>query len=297
MSLKPPCPICRASSKFQIQKDGCDFFQCSECTFLFHRVGIGSTGLSQHISDHYNRNYWKAEEEEARRREEEDALNRAFELIFVSSIPVKRILDFGCGLGVTVEKLRKVLGMDAIGVDIYGQFEETPYLHRRSLEQVVAQYGPEAFDAIFSIEVFEHLEDPVSVMKQLDSILKPGGKILVNTLTIEAMEQSDPEKTYIDPLIRGHISIWSIKTFQKMAEMFGYSASFMGARKYAVLLTKAPQEDSTPSRSNMEVFRRLGSWCPQHMQEYMRLVYVERDFENHGKYIRTLLKQLKGIGE
>jgi cyclopropane fatty-acyl-phospholipid synthase-like methyltransferase len=230
---------------------------------------------------------------EAMRREQEDSLNRALELVYLSSIPVENILDFGCGLGITVSKLREILGLNAVGVDPYGEFVENEYLHRKSITQLIEIYGREYFDAIYSIEVFEHLENPKEVFRLLDELLKPGGKILVNTGTVEFLNQFDKEYNYIDPLVRGHISIWSLKSMSRLAKEFGYSASFMGARTYAMLLSKSGGGKDQPSVENRNKFKAIGTWYPQLMQEYLRLVEVEREFENSGSYIKSLLNRLR----
>jgi len=275
----------------ELQKDGCDYYRCHKCTFLFHRRGFGASSLGHAIDEHYDSEYWANEESEARRREEEDSLNRALELIFMSSIPVKKILDFGCGLGLTVQKLRDIFNIDAMGVDRFGRFEEKPHLLKCDVDQLLQRVGPEYFDAIYSIEVFEHLENPRAVLKELASLLKPGGKLLINTMTWEAIQRFDPDYSYIDPLRRGHISIWSLKSLSALGSQLGLHASFMAARMYAVILIKGP-EGKPWAPENRDLFRRVGSWYPQLMQEYLRLMFVEQEFEQKGDYIRRLKSML-----
>src|SRR5688572_2423012 len=103
------CPICGSQTTYELTKDGCDYFQCSACDFLFHRA----EGLNKGCD--YKEDYWAAERNEALRREREDSFIRALELIFVSTIKVENILDFGCGAGVTVSMLREQLSLNAVG--------------------------------------------------------------------------------------------------------------------------------------------------------------------------------------
>ena len=49
------------------------------------------------------------------------------------------------------------LGINAIGVDPYGQFEESEFLKKTSIEKLCDIYPRGYFGAIISIEVFEHL--------------------------------------------------------------------------------------------------------------------------------------------
>jgi SAM-dependent methyltransferase len=215
---------------------------------------------------------------EAARREKEDGFIRALELLCLSSIQIENVLDFGCGLGITVQLLRDKLGLNAIGVDLSADFVETEYLHRCDLTDLLRKYPEGFFDAIYSIEVFEHLEHPGQILSMLGTLLKPGGKILINTGTREYLNKYDQELHYIDPLRRGHISIYSLKSLQVLAASIGREADFLGDRKYEVILAPAtgPAE---PHPENLERIRRLGEYFPVLFREYMRLVLVEKEFE------------------
>ncbi len=175
------CPICESTSPKYLTKNGCVFNRCSNCGFIFHRSDPDAPSRQPA----YDERYWKMERTEALRREQEDCFLRALELLYLSSVPVENILDFGCGLGMTVRQLRQQLKLNAIGVDVSAVFEHTEYLHRCTLEEVSHMYPAGYFDAVYSIEVFEHLEDPRGTMSLLNRLIKPGGKILINTGTQE----------------------------------------------------------------------------------------------------------------
>ena len=106
------CPVCNSSSALALTKDGFDYFRCSSCEFLFHRAET-----RKETTSFYDNKYWSMERLEALRREREDCFDRALELLYLSTIPVRNILDFGCGLGITVTLLRESLGLNAVGVD------------------------------------------------------------------------------------------------------------------------------------------------------------------------------------
>jgi SAM-dependent methyltransferase len=215
------------------------------------------------------------ERAEALRREEEDSFIRAIELVYLSSIKVENILDFGCGLGLTVQLLRERLGLNAIGIDLSGDFVETGFLHRGRLEELPGRYPPGYFDAIYSVEVFEHLESPGRVLSLLGTFLKPEGKILINTGTREYLKKHDPELHYIDPHCRGHISIYSLESLDHLASSIGRKAEFLGDRQYEAILSPAAGSPY-PHPENIERIRRLGEWIPLLLREYMRLVFAEK---------------------
>jgi len=283
------CPICQSSASFALTKDGCPYSQCDQCEFLFYRPERDDAATSSR--DFYDHGYWEMERAEALRREKEDGFIRALELLYLSPIRVETVLDFGCGLGVTVQMLREKLGLDAIGVDLSADFVETEYLHRCDLQTLAAKYPPGHFDAVYSIEVFEHLDDPGSILSLLNGLVKPEGKLLINTGTREFLAKYDPELAYIDPLRRGHISIYSLKCFALLASMIGRKVEFLGARKYELILSPAAGQLSYPHAENLERFRRLGEWYPAFLSEYLRLVDVEREFESRSAWALQLLKE------
>ena len=280
------CPICGSRSAYELTKDGCDYFQCRACDFLFHR----DPELKQ-VRD-YDQAYWESERSEALRREREDSFIRALELIFLSAIEVKNILDFGCGAGVTVSMLRDQLGLNAVGVDPYGEFEESSFLHRCSLKELHRKYPQGYFDAIYSIEVFEHLESPKETMAELSYLLKPRGKLLINTGTREFLGKYDPDNSYIDPLGRGHISIYSLKSLCSLGRFFGLNAQFLGDRKYMVLLEPPGTVESYPTPENLNTLARLGSWTPMLLREYIRLILLEKEFEERSQWASSLCREL-----
>ena len=284
------CPICQSQAAPALTKDDCAYFECSQCSFLFYRP---EEELKEGtVLSFYDRHYWEMERREAIRREQEEGFIRALELLYISSIPVENILDFGCGLAATVNLLRERLGANAIGVDISADFEETDYLHRCSLESMLGKYPPGFFDAIYSIEVFEHLEHPNDTVKELGRLLKAGGKILINTSTREFIAKHDPQQTYIDPLRRGHISIYSLASLSRAAETIGYTASFLGDHQYTVVLAPQGEPASYPNDKNLERLRRLGEWYPPLLREYMRLLFIEKEFEEKSSWMMSEVNHL-----
>lgn len=226
-----PCAICNSSALLYQIIANYPYYLCPTCNFLFMPYELSRVD--------YTSDYWENERAEAERREKEDCCMRALELIYLSKIPVRTLLDFGCGLGITVEWLRSTFGIDAIGIDKYGQFDERPFLLK---EDILAtdSLGPESIDAIMSVEVVEHLpQDMVlSVFRKLRDLLKPGGLMLINTGMLEFVNENRENEQYIDPSVRGHISIFSLNTFQKMAQDLNMVHIRMWMRSWCTLLLK-----------------------------------------------------------
>jgi SAM-dependent methyltransferase len=140
-----------------------------------------------------------------------------------------KILDFGCGHGVSVLTLRERDGIDIIGLDPFSPIE-SPHVIRRSL---LEEHFPTAtFDAIFTIETMEHIPNVLEIFRELQRILKPGGVLLVQTRRLEDPDYRTHQERWFyleDPTT--HVSIYSEPAMRKIAELTGWrDVSFRGVR-------------------------------------------------------------------
>jgi SAM-dependent methyltransferase len=68
------------------------------------------------------------------------------------------------------------------GVDLDPAVLQNPNLSEAAIADLSdLPYGDAEFDVVFSKFVFEHLERPAAVMRELRRVLKPGGHLLVHT--------------------------------------------------------------------------------------------------------------------
>jgi SAM-dependent methyltransferase len=94
------------------------------------------------------------------------------------------VLDAPCGDGSLAAALRQA-GYDAHGVDIEsaGTGLLGPAYHDADLNGRLP-FGDALFDAAFSIEGIEHLEDRYRYLRELRRVLKPGGTLILTTPNI-----------------------------------------------------------------------------------------------------------------
>jgi 2-polyprenyl-3-methyl-5-hydroxy-6-metoxy-1,4-benzoquinol methylase len=95
--------------------------------------------------------------------------------------PEHRILDFGCGGGAFLKFLKAAGYPDVSGFDEYSE----NYADKRVLD---ARY-----DLILTQDVLEHVAEPWDLLGQLDSLIKPGGAILIGTPNADDIDLQDPE--------------------------------------------------------------------------------------------------------
>jgi SAM-dependent methyltransferase len=126
------------------------------------------------------------------------------------------LLDFGCGGGEVVG-LALEAGFDAFGVDTFDEGWEVNSHANGSFDgriQRIATNGtlpfPDAaFDIVVSNQVFEHIEAPLPVLKELARVLRPDGLLVAMFPTREII---------IEPHLRVPLVHW-LRTGSKLQEV------------------------------------------------------------------------------
>jgi 2-polyprenyl-3-methyl-5-hydroxy-6-metoxy-1,4-benzoquinol methylase len=78
------------------------------------------------------------------------------------------ILDYGCGSGHFVDRLKKS-GFDSFGYDAYSDDFSSPELLQRN------------YDVVTTYDVIEHVDDPREFLVEMQKLLRPGGLLLIGT--------------------------------------------------------------------------------------------------------------------
>ena len=94
-----------------------------------------------------------------------------------------RVLDIGCGFGESLG-YHKARGCDAYGVEADSNIlriaEKFGYNVRVGLFDSSA-YQPDFFDCVTLDQVIEHMADPLSALRGIATVLKPGGMVIIGT--------------------------------------------------------------------------------------------------------------------
>jgi len=159
------------------------------------------------------------------RRYEWDGAVRLVESLAHHDAPL-RWLDFGCGNGGLVRHARTTTDAVAVGfeegwiVDKVRQ-EGIPLLARSEVEELES-----SFDVITAIEVLEHVEDPLTELRTMRRLLRPGGLLFCTTGNAEPHWDRLPSWPYVLPEI--HIGFFTPRALERALEETGFRAEYRG---------------------------------------------------------------------
>lgn len=110
--------------------------------------------------------------------------NTRFNQIRNVSEPASTVLDLGCADGMFTKvildatKAKRIVGIDVIKTSIEWARKHWKSNKKMSFKVGDAhnlKYAPNTFDAVFSMEMLEHVENPVKVLQGVKKVLKKGG--------------------------------------------------------------------------------------------------------------------------
>lgn len=112
-----------------------------------------------------------------------DAIYRMVDdFLAASQISGGTLVDVGCGGGaiwrVVSTRFTRYCGLDAVR---YGTFPVDGEFRRVDLDSAEWPVPPASGDVVIAVETIEHLENPWAFMRQLSSVVKPDGWVLVTT--------------------------------------------------------------------------------------------------------------------
>lgn len=138
--------------------------------------------------------------------------------------PRGRLLDLGCYCGLLLD-LARARGWDTVGVEP----EETA--RRYAVEHLglnvlggtldQAAFPLDTFDAVVSLQVFEHLLDPKEALNQITRVLKPGGLLAIEVPSIDNLGFRLLGRWHRH-FARHHLFFFSTRTLTRLLTGAGY---------------------------------------------------------------------------
>jgi len=153
-----------------------ELHRCGRCGVLQARV------IEQELTTAYTRMVDEAYvAEEAARRATARRLLAAASPYVGGGSPL--VLDVGCGVGLLLDEARR-RGWRTQGVELsdWG-VRRAGHLGLDVFQGILEEAGfaPSSFDAVFMIDVLEHLADPVRTLAKVSQVLRPGGVLCLVT--------------------------------------------------------------------------------------------------------------------
>ena len=90
-----------------------------------------------------------------------------------------RILDVGCGSGGLIRRLQSAGYTAVAGCDWHSLTPDFDFRRVDLNAEGLRDYPAESFDVLIACNVFEHLENPASMFRELRRTITPGGRIFV----------------------------------------------------------------------------------------------------------------------
>ena len=116
---------------------------------------------------------------------DETYLRYYVELVIRYALPRTKVLDLGCGNGISARLLNQA-DFDVVGTDISplfledAQTWENPKLHYRVCDVMELPFESESFDVICSNELVEHLPDVETALTEMMRVVCKGGRIVLS---------------------------------------------------------------------------------------------------------------------
>jgi len=139
--------------------------------------------------------------------------------------PGKRLLDVGCGPGFFL-KAAAGLGWEAEGVEISPSAAEYAAavlgvpVRRTKLEE--AGFPEAAFDVVTMLDAIEHLGDPSAALAVARRVLKPGGRLILNTPDLGSASRRVLGTDWGVLTPAEHLTYFTGRTLRRMLERAGF---------------------------------------------------------------------------
>lgn len=235
------CPLCSSAAQLFRTIDGIGYFDCQPCDFIFADPGFLELNDAGGASREYTEEYWRTELSAAKERSYGPGPVRFAEAALYCRVPIRRTIDIGTGPGYLLASLSYQLPSSAhkfFGVEAFPPPESERAKLKHPENYVIGFAGDlqGKFELGTCIEVIEHLTPKMAndLAQQMSSISAPGSLFIFNTGLTDFVRKIDPH--YLDPLRRGHITSWSIRSIEKIFAPAGFKVHEIEGKSYAFAL-------------------------------------------------------------
>lgn len=135
---------------------------------------------------------------------------------------VKNVLEIGAGEGNFLQ-LAKNADLDIQGIELNPKAAERARnlgfkVHEKMIHEL-SQEISDRFDAICSFQVLEHVPDPMSFLRGMLNMLRPGGKLILSVPNAAVMRNIDPNNLELLNQPPHHMGHWDEKVFRALERL------------------------------------------------------------------------------
>ena len=252
IDARKPCPVC-ASEKTKFLFDSWDIvygypgtfplWQCRDCRHIYLIGDFTPEMLTDLYSRYYPRSNFDVEQYKP-------YPERTGFLAWLDGdqagchrwVPENvRVLDIGCGYCETLG-YHKARGCEAWGCDADENIQRIADRHGFNVHVGLFNadnYEKNYFDYVTIDQVFEHCVDPEEILKQIFTVLKPGGKLIIGMPNAQSIDRFWFGRWWGGWHTPYHLHIFSKKSADLLLEKTGYLCESLKCRTPAVnLLTQ-----------------------------------------------------------
>ena len=148
--------------------------------------------------------------------------------MYLDPVAPGRLIEVGCGNGRFLARMRQ-LGWSVQGIEVDSRAARSAEktlqvpVHVGSLES--AAYPESSADAIAMNHVIEHVHDPLSILRECQRVLRPGGYLVVVTPNIESLGHRRFSADWFGLDAPRHLHLFSKETLSSCAEKAGFRAA------------------------------------------------------------------------
>lgn len=214
--------------------------RCPKCSLVW----VSPRWRDEAIHEVYGEDYWKSDRPRTKgyaNYASEAALylktfRRRMKFVARHVPPGGRILDVGCAAGYFL-RVTKDAGHDVFGVEV------SPAIATEAIQALGADRvwvgtlgslppdrpgcAPESFDLVTMWDVVEHVPDPQALLEQARAMLRPGGKLIVETQNVDSRFAKLLGRRWHHFKHEEHIYHFNQKTIRRLLDQAGFAVESM----------------------------------------------------------------------
>lgn len=226
-----PCVGCGGNQSVpEFEKNGFAYASCADCGSLFQSPRPLLDAFEAFYRDSISGRYWAEEffpvvAEARRERIFKPRAERLSKFCAEKGAAVEKVIDVGAGYGILLDEWRRLhptaqlLAIEPSGV-LAKECRAKGLDVIEDIAENVTGYQEYA-DLVVCFEVLEHVFDPLAFVKNLVSLVRPGGYVFVSTLGVDGFDIQVLWKKSNSIFPPHHINFLSVSGFRHLFERAG----------------------------------------------------------------------------